>query len=249
MFSALFFFRLPLRRRAGICDALAQFFQGREGGLTVKKIFILCTAIILCAAFAHSAADASDNISVSFSGKINHDTFQRGQSAACSISRFPVTLEEFKALQTQAAAEPQGAVVVLLAAMNIYKDDEALGKKCLELSMYRLYPSILDLMKRKLRDPESNGYSQHFIHMAYLKGASPENNYTPSKPYTVEVAVNSGRPYQKLTSANAQVIYLRIATKGADSPRPIEVIKPHGTNYFVVNNASSIISQVKFPVR
>lgn len=189
------------------------------------------------------------DIKVKLSGRINHDTFERGQSGSCSISEMPRTMEEFQALQAKAAKEPQGAVAVLLAAMEIYKNDEVLGKKCLELSMYRLYPSILSLMKGKLRDPESNGYSQHFINMAYFKGASPENNYTPNKPYTVEVSVNSGRPYQKLTSANANVLYLRIATQGADSPRPIEVIKPAHTEYFVINNASSIISQVKFPVK
>ena len=214
--------------------------------LTVCLIFSI--ASMLCISYALNPANAAENISVSFTGKISHDSFQRGQSAACSISALPRTLEEFKALQARAATEPQGAVVVLLAAMDIYKNDEALGKQCLELSMYKLYPSILGLMKRKLRDPESNGYSQHFIHMAYFRGATPENHYTPSKPYTVEVTVNSGRPYQKLTSANANVIYLRIATKGADTPRPIEVIKPSKSQYFVVNNASSIISQVKLPV-
>lgn len=209
-------------------------------------IVIFAAAAIFCAAALASAAD----IDAGVTGKINHDSYSKGQSGTCYFSEFPRSVEEFKALQAKVATEPQGAVAMILAAMKLYGDDEAEGKKCLELSLLKLYWPDLQRIKDKVRASAGDSYGQKFLPLAFMKGATPENGYSPSKPYTVEVSVNNGRPYSKLTSANAPVIYLNIKTNGTDSgTRPIEVIKPSGSKYYVVNNTAGITSQVKFPVK
>ena len=213
---------------------------------TITTIVIIATVAIFCAAAFAFAAD----IDAGVTGKINHDSHSQGQSGMCYFSAFPRNVEEFKAMQAKVATEPQGAVAMILVAMKLYGDNEAEGKKCLELSLLKLYWPDLQRIKDKVRASAGDTYGQKFLPLAFLKGATPENGYAPSEPYTVEVSVNNGRPYSKLSSANAPVIYLNIKTNGTDSgTRPIEVIRPSGAKYFVVNNTAGITSQVKFPIK
>lgn len=182
-------------------------------------------------------------------GRIDHDTHHAGQGGTCSVEKLPENETEFDALQQQVGGEPQGAVMVMLAAMNLYVHDEQAGLSCLRKAMYDSYSSDMQRLKDKLRPASKNDtYAQTFLPMAFFRGATPENNYKPSQPYTVEVHVNDARPYSRLTEARAPVIYLNLLTKGSDSGiRPVEVIKARGKPYFTVFNTAGLTSQVKFP--
>lgn len=210
--------------------------------LIVRLIFaaVLFTALEICC--------VAETITVKQIGGISEDGLHKGDAAACSLSGFPSTLAEFKALQAKAAVTPQGAVAVYIAAMQLYKENEKDGFAAIKLASRNMWRSDLTMLQDKLRGKANDGYTQKFLPLAYLKGATPENSYKPKKPYTVEVSVNDARPYTRLACANANVIYLNVKTKGTDmGVRPCEVIKPAGSNYFVMNSAAGLLLQVKEP--
>lgn len=210
---------------------------------------LLCMGILslgLAGVLTMGAMSADVEPSGSVSGKINHTALHRGESGSCSLTALPKNVEEFKKLQAEVAVEPQGAVAMFLAAMNIYSQDEKAGRECLELASHQLGGSEISILKDKLRGPESDSYRQKYLPMAFFKGATPENKYTPDKPYTVEVSVNNGRPYSVLTSAHAPVIYMNVKTRGTDmGSRSVSVIKPEGSKYYLVFERGGLMMQVK----
>lgn len=205
---------------------------------TVSGLLAFAVTLWLCGSAAVAAPHGS------CTGKIDHNSLHKGQSGTCSVDVLPTTVEEFKELQAQVATEPQGAVLCFAAAMNIYANDPEAGKTCLELASYHLGGSEMSLLRDKLQGSDS--YCQKYLPMAVFKGATPENGYTPDKPYTVEVSVNNGRPYSELTDAEAPVIYLNYKTKGTDmGSRTVSVIQPWDSKYFVTFERGGMYMQVK----
>lgn len=181
-------------------------------------------------------------------GKIDHKKLVKGQCATVTFDKMPRNFAEFEKFQAQYCTEPQGAVAAFIVAMNIYVHNKEEGKRCFDAVAYQSYCIDMSLIKDKIGRDGSDGYAQPFLPRAFFRGATPQNNYTPEKPYKVDVAVNNGRPYQRLSSAKAPVIYLNVKTKGTDSGiRGVEVVQPKGKEYFYVLNVAGLISQVKFP--
>ncbi|MGN1442719.1 MAG: DUF6935 domain-containing protein, partial [Acutalibacteraceae bacterium] len=58
-----------------------------------------------------------------------------------------------------------------------------------------------------------------YVMRSYFDGSSPENDYTPSEPYTVTVSEN------QYSYAEPNFAKLFIACSGADSPRPVQLRK------------------------
>ncbi len=56
---------------------------------------------------------------------------------------------------------------------------------------------------------------KEYVAMSYLGGTNPDNEYTPTTPYTI--SINDG-PYSYTEEGYAK---LYITSSGADSPRPI----------------------------
>lgn len=79
-----------------------------------------------------------------------------------------------------------------------------------------------------------------YLGKAYFSGASPENNYTPEIPYKVVVSEN---PYSYEREGYAKLF---VGSKGADSPRPIELRKANDQWYLW--NYSSLLSDIRKPV-
>ncbi|MBQ7530004.1 hypothetical protein IJT10_08940 [bacterium] len=243
--------------------------------MNFKKIFgsALCAATLISSAFI--ATTAEDNIWDSLGGsggrvnvntgqlinkainavetapkhgKIDHNKLVKGQCATVTFEKMPRNFAEFEKFQAQYCTEPQGAVAAFIVAMNIYLHDKDEGKRCFDAVAYKSYVIDMSLIKDKIGRDGSDGYSQPFLPRAFFRGATPRNGYAPEKPYKVDVSVNNGRPYQRLSSAQAPVIYLNVKTKGTDSGmRGVEVVKPKGKDYFYVLNVAGLISQVKFP--
>ena len=63
------------------------------------------------------------------------------------------------------------------------------------------------------------GGARSYIIFSYFTGATPENNYTPTKPYTVTISSDS-HSYDEENYAR-----LYVACGGADSPRPVKLRK------------------------
>ena len=86
---------------------------------------------------------------------------------------------------------------------------------------------ISEMMKQNIKDRmlQNNKYS--FIGKSYFKGATPENDYTPSTPYEIEVTENA------YTDENEGYKRLFLKSGGADSPRPITLRLAKDGNYYI----------------
>lgn len=89
------------------------------------------------------------------------------------------------------------------------------------------YQSISEMMKQNIKDRMMQNNKYSFIGKSYFKGANPQNDYSPSVPYEVEVIENE---YSDQTEG-----YKRLFLKsgGADSPRPITLRLAKDGNYYV----------------
>ena len=199
----------------------------------------------------------SDNASITgtLTGKINHDELDMSDKASCTFDRFPWTVAKFQELQAQVSTEPQGAVTMVLIAMEIYRKYPVIGEKCLYLtttvnehdpnnpgrmSKDRIMHRLSELLRGK-----DEYYARPYQVAAYLKGAHQQNGYIPEKPYTVEVeAMNTNYEYN--SKMDAKFIQYYVLTGGKDSGKDIiRVIKPWDSKYFLVDNFPGLYSQVK----
>jgi len=188
-------------------------------------------------------------------GKINHDTLNLSDKASCTFDRFPWTVAKFQELQAQVATEPQGAVTMVLIAMEIYRKYPVIGEKCLfltttenehdpnrpgRMSEERIMKRLYELLRRT-----KDQYARPYQVAAFLKGATPQNGYIPEKPYTVEVeAMNF--TYEYNSKFDAKFIQYYVLTGGKDSGKEIiRVIKPWDSKYYLVDNFPGLYSQVK----
>ena len=194
-------------------------------------------------------------ITGTLAGKINHEVLDLNDTASSTFDRFPWTVEKFKELQAQLATEPQGAVTMVLIAMEIYRKYPVIGEKCLflattanehdpnndgRMSKDRIMHRLNELLRKT-----DDSYARPYQVAAYLKGAHPQNGFVPKKPYIVEVqAMNF--PYEYNSKMDAKFIQYYVLTGGKDSAKDIiRVIKPWDSEYFLVDNFPGLYSQVK----
>jgi len=125
----------------------------------------------------------------------------------------PETLEEFTALPQAAMATPFETAALTVAALCVYalnKDVTVAMLNYLKGPKPLANPEISFLATRMAQNNKSG-----FLGASYFNGATPQNDYSPSEPYTVTVSEN---PYS-YTNQGYAVLYIK--SGGADSPRPL----------------------------
>lgn len=167
------------------------------------------------------------------------------------VNSWPTNLSEFDSFRKENASTPQGAVISLIAALDIFTKDEVEGRHALVLILdayhlttdtsskgykgYNVSRSSMDLVSRQITN------NPHLIG-SYLPGSSTENGYKPSSP-----------PYEFSLTANRfsgetkdRKIKLFIPSSGASSARPVSV-KQNSKGAWKVSEFSSILVGVARP--
>jgi len=80
-----------------------------------------------------------------------------------------------------------------------------------------------------------------YIPRSYLAGATPQNGYQPTTPYTVTVSEN---PYS-FDNENWATLY--VTSGGADNPRPIKLRKKPSTGQWFLNDIQCL-AEIRVPV-
>ena len=153
-----------------------------------------------------------------------------------SFSAIPSNLDELKALPEAKLDSPYKTTALVILALNRYEAD----------------PDATIAMLDFLKGPESfNTAEQSFLKerirgkeykvRSYFEGTSPENNYTPSIPYTIAVSEN---PYS-FTNENWATMY--VTSTGADNPRTIKLRKKPSTGEWFLNEIQCL-SDIRLPV-
>ncbi len=80
-----------------------------------------------------------------------------------------------------------------------------------------------------------------YVVRSYFKGATPENNYSVSAPYEIEVNEN---PYSYQNEGYAT---LWLTSSGADNPRPISLRKKPSTGEWFLWGDITYLSDIRVP--
>lgn len=98
---------------------------------------------------------------------------------------------------------------------------------------------LTNMEKQFINDRFMDG--KDYIMRSYFKGATPENDYTPSKPLMVQV-IELADSYESEGYAR-----LWIPSGGADSPRQITLRKKASTGEWFVNQHEFLLGNIRIP--
>ena len=133
-----------------------------------------------------------------------------------TFAALPESLAELKSLPEAAMDTPFKTAALTVCALCAFAADEKIGAEMLNFLRGPRPLSEWDLSF--IRDCFRGG-NRSYIIFSYFVGAVPENNYTPTEPYTVTITSN---PYSYDEEGYAKLL---IASGGADNLRPIKLRK------------------------
>lgn len=152
-----------------------------------------------------------------------------------SFERIPATLDELKALPEASLKQPEFGAALFVAAMMNYKDDPATAISMLEF--LKGPAGVSEYEKQFIKDRLSDG--KEYVVRSYFAGTSPENDYTPSVPYSVT-------PERDLSFEEDGRARIFMKSSGADSPRMIKMrLKASTGEWFIEEEL--ILSDIRIP--
>lgn len=124
----------------------------------------------------------------------------------------PETYEAFTALPEAKMDNPFSTAALTVLAFCFYPENKDLSLKMLD---FLRGPRPLSVMDKQFI---ADGFrDKDYVPRSYFDGATPNNNYLPSEPYTITVSEN---PYSYQNEGYAT---LYISSGGADSPRSVQL--------------------------
>lgn len=185
---------------------------------------------------------------ITIEGEINHTEYTGGVESTITFDHFPKNVAEFNNALEQIGQEPQGAVVLMLMAMELYRNDSIAGVECLKtINTETNLPGALRQIRDKLRPSNpKDSYARSYLVAAFMQGATPENGYNAPTPYKVKVRTNPVNRYEESNSLKGYVLYLQVESQGYDTPwRGVEVCKSKGDSHYRIVNCPSMYTQCK----
>lgn len=159
------------------------------------------------------------------------------KKATFTFDALPKTVDELKALPEATMDNPFKTAALTLCALCTYAEDREAGTEMLNFlrGPRPMSPGDIAFLNDRFMD------GKNYIPRSYFKGATPENDYTPTTPYTVKIISNQ---YSKLENGN--YMKLLINSGGADSSRSVTLRKTgSGTWYLWEQNLLSDIRIMK----
>ena len=134
------------------------------------------------------------------------------KSVKITFNALPETFEEFKALPEANMITPFAAAALTVLAFCYYPENKDLSLQMLDFLRGPRPLSVMDkqFIADRFRDKD-------YVPRSYFVGATPQNNYLPSEPYSIIVSEN---PYSYQNDGYAT---LYINSGGADSPRSVQL--------------------------
>ena len=168
----------------------------------------------------------------------NQPPSRGGRSESVVFQTIPATPAEFAALPQGAMNTPFDTAAMFIVALGLYKVDR---NTCFAMINHLKGPQQLNAHDISfLNDRMAQNGKYAFIAESYFVGATPQNDYTPSSPYTIIV---SDGPYSYENQGYAR---LQIASGGADGPRAITMRQAKDSKWYLWEY-SSILSDIRAP--
>mgnify|MGYP003289110248 CR=1 FL=1 len=128
-----------------------------------------------------------------------------------TFEKLPESAAQLQALPEASLDSPFKTAALSVLALCAYGADKATGVEMLNFlkGPRPLSPAEIAFLDDRFRD------NQWYVPFSYFKGATPENNYTPTEPFTIEVSSNPN------SGLNEGYMTLWLKSGGADNPRQI----------------------------
>ena len=135
------------------------------------------------------------------------------ESEIFTFVKLPENLIELQTLPESSLDTPFKTAALTVLALCAYAADRNIG---LEMLNWLRGPRPLNgqeisFLNDRFRDGKT------YLPFTYFAGSAPDNNYTPSQPYTIKVESNH------VSAVEKGYMKLFIPCGGADSPRPIKL--------------------------
>ena len=151
----------------------------------------------------------------------------------------PETLEELKALPEASLKDPAAVAALIVLALDRYGTDR---QACVDMMNFLKGPEPFSEMERQqVNNQFMDG--RNYILRSYMKGATPENNYTPQDPIVIEPFEN---PYSR-ESYSQGYIKIFLNSGGADSPRYVVLRNKPSTGQWFANQYLGILTGIRIP--
>jgi len=148
----------------------------------------------------------------------------------------PTNLEQLRSLPEASLSEPYYAAALLIPALLLWTVDQQEA-----IAMINFLKGPEALSNRDIQFMNDRLRGKEYVPPSYFVGATPQNNYEPSEPYTLVISTN---PYSYTESG---YVKLFMSSGGADSPRPLSVRqKPSTGEWFLWEQ--HLLSDIRPPV-
>jgi hypothetical protein len=149
---------------------------------------------------------------------------------AVQIDRMPTSVEEFKTLRDRIATTPEGGAAAFVIALKMYFDNPQVGIQCVIMQCH--LPTLSQGDGPNSYGGYTLGNSDHgtlktqrerspWVMNSYFPGATSENNYQmPTGAFQMNLSTNN---YSG--NANEGTLKVFIKSSGADSPRPVTMVR------------------------
>ena len=156
-----------------------------------------------------------------------------------TFESLPQNLDELQALPEADLKDPYAVAALTLAALTRYRDNI---DDCLEMLDWLKGPESLSsneilFLRERLRGKEYKPFS-------FFKGATPDNNYTPSKPY--KVTIQSNQYTFQTDGSGKEWAAMLVTSGGADNPRYIKLRQKKSTGQWFLNDIQCL-SDIRIP--
>ena len=144
------------------------------------------------------------------------------QKQVFTFADLPESLAQMQAMPEAALTSPFQTAALTVCALCVYTGYPQIGAEMLNWlrGPRPLSPFDISFLNDRFREG-------HHVPFSYFAGSSPENNYTPTQPFTLIIEAG---PY---ADANPGYKKLHIRSGGADSPREV-VLRQKGDGQWLL---------------
>ena len=159
----------------------------------------------------------------------------RNHSESFTFATLPTNVAELQALPEASLDSAFKTTALTLVALCRYEQspDEAF-----EMLDFLKGPEDVSTYEKKFISEHLDG--RLYKARSYFVGATPQNGYTPTTPYTITVSEN---PYS-FDNENWATLY--VTSGGADNPRPVKLRKKPSTGQWFLNDIQCL-SDIRVP--
>ncbi|MCQ2496018.1 MAG: hypothetical protein MJ131_05445 [Lachnospiraceae bacterium] len=183
----------------------------------------------------HEAVNAATNAAT----KAVSNAVANSKTKTYKFNELPQNAAELMALPEAALTDANAVAALAVLALIQFSKNEATGVEMLNALKG---PAPLSERDKSFLHDRFDGTSH--LPMSYFEGATPQNNYTPSTPYTISVSEN---PYSRDQFAQGYLtLYLK--SGGADSPRPVTLRNKPSSGQWFLWDFASLVSGIRTAV-